>query len=200
MSLCEGELAVIAGANGSGKTTLLQALAGLSRLSTGERLLNGSASTCNWLANSHYLGHKLGNQGNLTCIENLQFIAHINQSTITESDIENILSNAGLAGYDYHLASDLSAGQKKRLALSRLMLLNKTFWLLDEPFVNLDKAGCEWLYQIIKNQLKQGGVVLLSAHDNEKIHQLAHHHITLIEPNGIDSFDHDYFENEANED
>jgi len=103
-----GELAVIAGANGSGKTTLLQALAGLSLLSKGERLLNDSNSLSNWLEHSHYLGHKLGNQGTLSCAENLQFMANINQVIVTETDIENVLSDAGLAGYDHQLASDLN--------------------------------------------------------------------------------------------
>lgn len=182
LNLKAGELAVIAGANGSGKTTLLQALAGLSLLSAGERTFNDSTALSNWLANSHYLGHKLGNQGNLSCAENLQFVAHINQVAVSEADIERVLCDAGLAGYDFHLASDLSAGQKKRLALSRLLLLNKAFWLLDEPFVNLDHAGCEWLYQIIEKHLNQGGAVLLSAHDQKKIHQLAHHHIKLELP------------------
>lgn len=179
LQLATGELAVIAGANGSGKTTLLQALAGLSLLSAGERLYRDSTSLATWLADSHYLGHKLGNQSNLSCAENLQFVANVNQVAVTDADIEDVLSNAGLAGYDFHPASDLSAGQKKRLALSRLLLLNKTFWLLDEPFVNLDHAGCKWLYQIIENHLNNGGAVMLSAHDNEKILQLAQHHITL---------------------
>jgi len=173
---------VIAGANGSGKTTLLQALAGLSLLTEGERFFNDSTSLTDWLSHSHYLGHKLGNQGNLSCAENLKFVANVNQVTVTEADIENVLCSAGLAGYDFHAASDLSAGQKKRLALSRLLLLNKTFWLLDEPFVNLDHAGCTWLYQIIENHLNNGGAVMLSAHDNEKILQLAQHHITLEAP------------------
>ena len=172
-------MAVIAGPNGSGKTTLLEALAGLSLLSSGSRLYDHSDTLDDWLSNSHYLGHKLGNKGNLTCAENLEFVAHINQVTTRHEQIEQVLHHAGLAGYEFQQASDLSAGQKKRLALSRLLLLNKTFWLLDEPFVNLDHAGCEWLYQIIETHLKQGGAVILSAHDQEKIHALANHHITL---------------------
>lgn len=182
LRLAAGELAVIAGANGSGKTTLLQALAGLSLLSAGERTLDGSDTLLHWLEHSHYLGHKLGNQGALNCTENLQFVAHVNQINTTEAAIEQVLNSAGLAGYDYHLAKELSAGQKKRLALSRLLLLNKKFWLLDEPFVNLDHAGCEWLYQIIENHVNQGGAVLLSAHEQNKIQQMAQHHITLQPP------------------
>ncbi len=182
LSIQTGELAVISGVNGSGKTTLLQAIAGLNLLSAGKRLFNGSAATDQWLAHSHYLGHKLGNQDNLSCSENLRFVAQINQVNVSEPDIEEVLSDAGLAGYDFQSANDLSAGQKKRLALSRLLLLDKCFWLLDEPFVNLDQAGCDWLYDVIENHLSKGGAVILTAHDNKKIHQLAQHHISLKPP------------------
>lgn len=175
----QSELAVIAGPNGSGKTTLLEALAGLSLLSSGQRTFKQSTQLLEWLQYSHYLGHKLGNKGNLSCSENLEFVAHINGMTVDQQQLDRILEKAGLAGYQYQHANDLSAGQKKRLALSRLLLLNKTFWLLDEPFVNLDHEGCDWLYQIIDSHIKQGGSVILTAHDQKKIHDLAHHHINL---------------------
>ncbi len=173
------QLAVIAGPNGSGKTTLLEALAGLSMLSAGQKVFQQSNETADWLEHSHYLGHKLGNKGNLTCGENLVFVAHINGTDTQPNQIQDVLATAGLAGYQYQYASDLSAGQKKRLALSRLLLLNKSFWLLDEPFVNLDHAGCDWLYGIIEAHIAAGGSVILTAHDQKKIHQLAQHHITL---------------------
>lgn len=181
-TLKPSELAVISGVNGSGKTTLIEALAGLSPLASGERLFNASSAEPDWLQHSHYLGHKLGNKGHLSCAENLQFVANINQLEVTEQQIDSALIEAGLTGYEFQHASDLSAGQKKRLALSRLLLLNKTFWLLDEPFVNLDQAGCDWLYHVIEKHLKSGGSVILTAHDQKKIHQLAHHHIALEMP------------------
>lgn len=182
MHLQPGELMVVAGPNGSGKTTLMEAIAGFGVVAEGEINFNNQPVDETWLSHSHYLGHKLGNKGNLTCEENLRFVCHINQVSVTPQATEQVLDQVGLAGYDYHFASDLSAGQKKRLALGRLLLLKKTFWLLDEPFVNLDQAGCEWLYEAIKNHIDQGGAVVLTAHDQKKIHQLAHHHITLYEP------------------
>lgn len=178
--LFAGELAVIAGPNGSGKTTLMESLAGLKALESGQLLFDGRQDMGHWLSFSHYLGHKLGNKGNLTCLENLSFALKINQIKTTTEQMESTLEAVGLSGYEYHLASELSAGQKKRLALSRLLLLNKPFWLLDEPFVNLDHAGCDWLYQTIEKHLNQGGAVMLTAHDQQKIHQRADHHITLI--------------------
>lgn len=175
----QGQLAVISGANGSGKTTLMEAIAGLSLFASGQRSFNHSQDLTPWLAHSHYLGHKLGNKANLSCAENLQFVAQINGFGTTDTQIDEVLTQAGLAGYEYQYASDLSAGQKKRLALSRLLLLNKTYWLLDEPFVNLDYAGCDWLYELITQHLNNGGAVILTAHDQKKIHQLADHHIEL---------------------
>lgn len=180
-----GELAVIAGPNGSGKTTLLKALSGLSLLTKGNRIYKDSTELDVWLQDSHYLGHKLGNKGNLTCLENLQFVAQINEIQVNESHLSDILEKAGLAGYEYQHANDLSAGQKKRLALSRLLLLNKVYWLLDEPFVNLDYAGCDWLYSIIEDHVASGGSIILTAHDQKKIHELAHHHITLEFPDEV---------------
>ncbi|WP_154223194.1 heme ABC exporter ATP-binding protein CcmA [Marinicella rhabdoformis] len=175
-----GELAVIAGPNGSGKTTLMETLAGMRPLASGDMSFNDSQQSALWLANCHYLGHKLGNKGNLSCLENLSFALKINQVNASTEQMEAALEAVDLAGYEYHLASELSAGQKKRLALSRLLLLNKSFWLLDEPFVNLDHAGCDWLYQTIAAHIAQGGAVMLTAHDQQKIHELAHHHIDLI--------------------
>lgn len=185
LKMAEGELTVIAGPNGSGKTTLLEALSGLSLFSAGQRLFNDSAELNDWLSHSHYLGHKLGNKGNLTCLENLQFVAQLNEIKVSEQQITTTLEKAGLAGYEYQHANDLSAGQKKRLALSRLLLLEKKYWLLDEPFVNLDYAGCDWLYDIIEDHLNAGGSVMLTAHDQKKIHNLANHHITLEYPDEV---------------
>lgn len=175
-----GQLAVIAGPNGSGKTTLLEAMAGLSLFSNGGMSLGSEFNSEFWLSQSHYLGHKLGNKGNLSCEENLKFVCHINKIKVSNEQIEQVLDQIGLAGYDFHYASDLSAGQKKRLALGRLLLLDKPIWLLDEPFVNLDQAGCKWLYDIIEKHINQGGAVILTAHDQKKIHQLADHHLDLL--------------------
>lgn len=194
LDLDKGQLAIIAGANGSGKTTLLEAIAGLSRLASGQRIFNQSSELHDWLLNSHYLGHKLGNKGHLSCSENLNFVARINQIKVTEKTINSALIRAGLAGYDHHYASDMSAGEKKRLALARLILLNKDFWLLDEPFVNLDQAGCEWLYQIIAEHIENGGAVILTAHDQKKVHDLADHQIML---HAVDDFNYHHSENKA---
>lgn len=178
-SVTAGELAVISGPNGAGKTTFLECLAGLTEFVSGSKKFNLQNSELSWGQCSHYLGHKLANKAALSCLENLKFTLAIDGKKVSESDIESTLDTVGLAGYEYQLASELSAGQKKRLALSRLLLLEKTFWLLDEPFVNLDHEGCEWLYGMIAQHIDSGGAVILTAHDQKKIHQMAQHHVTL---------------------
>ena len=182
LQLNPGEMAVVAGQNGSGKTTLLEAVAGLGAFCQGGIKFNGEHNLDDWLQQSHYVGHYLGNKASLTCLENLNFAATMNGVGCDETRLSAALDQVGLAGYEYHHASDLSAGQKKRLALSRLLIMNKTYWLLDEPFVNLDVAGCDWLFESISEHIKNGGAALLTAHDNKRIHQKANHLIQLVRP------------------
>ena len=182
VALKPGEMAVIAGHNGSGKTTLLEAVAGLGVFCGGGIEYPTSDQPDAWLYDSHYIGHSLGNKASLNCLENLNFAATINGVRCQEQQLSETLAQVGLAGYEYHYASDLSAGQKKRLALSRLLVLNKTYWLLDEPFVNLDVAGCDWLFECISEHIRSGGAALLTAHDNKRIHQQANHLIQLERP------------------
>lgn len=173
---------MVAGKNGSGKTTLLEAVAGLGAFCQGGMEFTPDKDIRSWFQHSHYVGHYLGNKASLTCLENLNFAATMNGVQTDEQHLSDALAQVGLAGYEYHHASDLSAGQKKRLALSRLLVLNKTYWLLDEPFVNLDVSGCDWLFDCIKEHIQNGGAALLTAHDNKRIHQNAKHLIQLVQP------------------
>lgn len=182
LRLERGEMAVISGRNGSGKTTLLEAVAGLGSFCEGGMEFDHPDSPDSWLQHSHYVGHFLGNKASLTCLENLNFAATMNGIRSNEAQLSDVLDQVGLAGYEYHHAGDLSAGQKKRLALSRLLILNKTYWLLDEPFVNLDVAGCDWLFECISHHINNGGAALLTAHDNKRIHEKADHLIHLERP------------------
>lgn len=182
LTLRPGQLAVIAGNNGSGKTTLMEAIATLGSFSSGKLSFQPDNSTDAWLAESHYLGHALGNKSSLNCLENIHFATQINGEKCNEASMIDALESVGLGGYEYHYASDLSAGQKKRLALSRLLLLNKTYWLLDEPFVNLDATGCDWLFAVICQHISNGGAAILTAHDNKRIHQKADVIISLERP------------------
>ncbi len=179
LTVGRGELAVIAGPNGSGKTTLLECLAGLAPFASGQCRYKQQNLASDWARESHYIGHKLANKAALTCLENLHFALTVSGHRIDENQLLDTLEAVGLAGYEYQLASELSAGQKKRLSLSRLLVMDAPFWLLDEPFVNLDHAGCEWLYQVLSEHIGQGGAVILTAHDQKKIHEMAHHHIEL---------------------
>ncbi|MCX7543958.1 heme ABC exporter ATP-binding protein CcmA [Marinicella gelatinilytica] len=182
LTLKPGQMAVVAGNNGSGKTTLLEAVACLGVFSYGGINFAPYDNQEKWLLHSHYIGHSLGNKANLSCLENLKFAAAINGIKVRERQLSETLDSVGLRGYEYQFASDLSAGQKKRLALGRLLLLNKQFWLLDEPFVNLDTTGCDWLFTCISDHINNGGAALLTAHDNKRIHEKADHLIQLERP------------------
>ncbi|MCF6301106.1 MAG: heme ABC exporter ATP-binding protein CcmA [Proteobacteria bacterium] len=176
------QMYLMAGPNGIGKTTLMEVIAGLGKLHEGTVVYpfsDVSYDISQWFQLSTYLGHKLGNKASLNCLENLRFIAEINQLKVTDHQLSAYLDEAGLGGYEYFYAGDLSAGQNKRLALIRLALLKKPFWLLDEPFVNLDHAGCDWLYHLIKQHLSDDGAVLITAHDQLKIKQMAHDVVEL---------------------
>ncbi len=182
LTLKSGEMAVIAGHNGSGKTTLLEAVAGLGTFYRGGIDFVPDNTVDAWRQHSHYLGHALGNKASLTCLENINFAATMNGVHADQDRLSAALNRVGLGGYEYHFANDLSAGQKKRLALSRLLVLNKTFWLLDEPFVNLDADGCNWLFECISEHVANGGATLLTAHDNKRIHEKCDHLIQLQRP------------------
>ncbi len=181
-SLHSGESLLLAGPNGIGKTTLLEAIAGLRHYHGGELLWNGTDlrdNPASWRESVCYIGHKDGNKKALTCLENLKFTSRIHGQNPDQDALLDALEAVGLAGYEHHLAGNLSAGQKKRLALARLALVKAPVWILDEPFVNLDLAGCQWLLGWIDAHLGNGGLLLVTAHDNKDMQQRASQRIEL---------------------
>ncbi len=181
-SLKKGHCLLISGPNGIGKTTLLQSIAGLNTPQEGQFLFEGqdlNENRAHWYQQSMYIGHKSGNKKALNCLENLQLFLQTQGVKVSQQQVEQALEQVGLAGYEYQMAGSLSAGQKKRLALSRLLMVNFPIWILDEPFVNLDVAGCNWLVEILKNHLNHNGLLIITAHDNQDIHAIATHNIIL---------------------
>ncbi len=171
-SLDFGQSLLISGANGIGKTTVLESIAGLRGLQQGRLSFKDqdlSKFKDDWFENSLYIGHKTGNKKELNCLENLRSFLQIQGIEISEPQAEQALEQVGLAGYEYQMAGSLSAGQKKRLALARLLLVDFSIWILDEPFVNLDVAGCDWLLGVLDNHVKNNGILLITAHDNKVI-------------------------------
>ena len=149
-----GDIVHLRGANGAGKTTLLRILAGLSAYG-----FEGQISS---RAPILFLGHHTAVKGTLTCRENLLW--HPSGERFDGGSIEDALKRVGLYGYEEVPASQLSAGQQRRVNLARLYLSERPLWLLDEPFAAIDTAGVQSLQQRFAEHAGQGGAVLLTSH------------------------------------
>jgi heme exporter protein A len=164
-SLVAGEMLVLRGANGSGKSTLLRVMAGLTPVLTGKiRWGDGPILTDRLAHNSrcHYVGHQDALKPVLTVRQNLQLWQTLRGGTPERIDLA--LEQLGLARLADLPARLLSAGQRRRLALARLVAIAAPLWLLDEPATALDADGAARLEQILRDHLADGGRVVLSSH------------------------------------
>lgn len=165
-----GELALIEGDNGSGKTTLLRMLAGLLHVGAGELHWRGEPLQRDLCAGQIlFLGHQLGLKGDLSPRENLRIAAGLHGCR-DRRDVAVALIDVGLAGYEDEPVRRLSAGQKKRAALARLLLLPATLWLLDEPYANLDRAGIALVNRLLDNHAAAAGAALVTSHGAVAFH------------------------------
>ena len=163
-ALHPGEVVLIEGDNGSGKTTLLKLLSGLLEPTSGAVLLNGAALTVARLSQQvALLGHLLGVKMELSTLQNLRFAIGLGgiQPGITP---QLALASVGLEGYEDQPLRSLSAGQKKRVALARLLLVPAALWLLDEPYANLDREGMELVNRLLDHHARRGGAALITSH------------------------------------
>jgi heme exporter protein A len=159
-----GEALLVHGGNGSGKTTLLRVLAGLLAASGGEVRIDGEPGTREAVARTTaLLGHLLGHKGELSAEENLRFAIGLYGSRPGVS-IELALASVGLGGMEDAPARQLSAGQRKRLALARLLLVTARLWLMDEPYANLDLPGIALVNRMTELHLQRGGAALITSH------------------------------------
>ncbi len=162
-----GQLLHIKGANGSGKTTLLRAICGLFLPQQGEILWNDTNTRSldeDYRREFLYLGHLNGIKDDLNAIENIKVITRLDASDANEEQICKALGKMGLSGFEELPNKMLSQGQKKRVALTRLLLNSAPLWILDEPFVALDTDAVEFLQSVIAEKLQHGGMVLLTTH------------------------------------
>lgn len=159
-----GEALLVQGGNGSGKTTLLRVLAGLLRPGSGEVWVDGKPAEREAIAHrTALLGHLLGHKGDLTADENLRFAIGL-YGQRDGTDRSEALAQVGLAGFEDTFARSMSAGQKKRLALARLLLVPAPLWLMDEPYANLDLPGIALVNQMIERHVREGGASLITSH------------------------------------
>ena len=155
----------ITGGNGAGKTTLIRVLCGLSPPDDGEILWRRQSiytAADDYRADLLYVGHRDGVKNELTPLENLSFAAalHDSPSLLTP---EAALQKVGLDDIDKPCGK-LSAGQKRRTALARLLLNRATIWFLDEPLTALDDEGRRILGDIVEVHLSNGGAAVIATH------------------------------------
>ena len=168
--LAAGELLYLQGKNGSGKTSLLRMLIGLLPPETGSIRWKGEAiNSDEYRADLCYLGHLNAIKEELTPLENLLAAARLADEELSEDDALDALEQVGLAGREDLACKYLSQGQKRRVALARLVKEKRPLWILDEPFVALDVAAVDWLSGIISGHLQRGGMAVMTTHQRVDI-------------------------------
>jgi heme exporter protein A len=161
-----GEALCVTGPNGAGKSTLLRAIAGLLPLAAG-RVEVEPATEARRGELCHYVGHADALKPSLTAFENLSFLASLLATGSVRpvaGEIDAALARLGLAGVADLPAAYLSAGQKRRVALARLVAVFRPIWLIDEPLTALDLASQAVVTQIIAEHLAAGGIVIVATH------------------------------------
>lgn len=167
VTLDAGEILCVEGPNGSGKTTLLKILSGQLGDYTGELHYRGEPlRRCRerFLANLFYLGHSAGVKAGLSALENLAWYQALAGDVPDEAACERALEEIGLAGFEDVPVAQLSAGQARRVALSRLALGYRELWILDEPFTAIDKRGVAALERRLLAHAERGGSVVITTH------------------------------------
>lgn len=165
--LGSGEWLHVQGENGTGKTTLLRALVGLSHPAEGEICWRGQPIRAlgeDYRRDMLYLGHHGAVKEELTPLENLKLAAALDGRDLDERESMAALHRFGLKGREDLPVRFLSAGQKRRVLLARLVTRKAALWVLDEPFTALDVKAVDMLSALIAEHLQQGGLAILTSH------------------------------------
>jgi heme exporter protein A len=160
-SVDRGQMLAVRGANGAGKSSLLRVIAGLLRPSAGRLLLEGGDEELSPGEQVHYLGHQDPIKPSLTVGENLAFWRDLFGGSDATATALNMVGLGTLADVP---ALYLSAGQRRRLSLARLLAAPRPVWLLDEPNSALDEAGQMLLTRIMGEHLARGGILIAATH------------------------------------
>lgn len=167
IEVCTGDIIQVEGPNGAGKTSLLRILSGLSTPYEGSVFFNGNnikKAKEEFNQNLLYLGHLLGVKDEMTAQENLSF--NLALQGLDHTLAEQTLKKVNLLGFEDALASNLSAGQHRRIALAQLWQTHAPIWILDEPFTAIDKAGVNNLESRFIEHADQGGCIILTTHQD----------------------------------
>lgn len=176
------------GKNGSGKTSLLRILCGLSHPATGEIRWRGELVGKlgeDYRRELCYLGHYNAIKEELTPLENLLASARLADEVLDEGAALDALEMVGLAGREDLACRYLSQGQKRRVALARLVNERRALWILDEPYVALDTAAIELVAELIGAHLQRGGLTVLTTHQAVEVKAGAVRELILESPPGL---------------
>ncbi|WP_439410234.1 heme ABC exporter ATP-binding protein CcmA [Bradyrhizobium sp. DASA03076] len=157
-----GEAMAVVGRNGSGKTSLLRLIAGLLIPAGGKIVLGGGHGDMTLPEQCHYLGHRDALKPALSVTENLSFWAEFLGGE--RGDAAESLATVGLDHAADLPAAFLSAGQRRRLSLARLLTVRRPIWLLDEPTNALDAAGQDMFSGLMREHLARGGMIIAATH------------------------------------
>jgi heme exporter protein A len=157
-----GEALAVTGPNGAGKTSLLRQIAGLLAIAGGSIDLGGGDGELTLAEQAHYLGHRDALKPALSVMENLSF-----WRDFLGGEAFDAQASLAAVGLDYaaHLpAVVLSAGQRRRLSIARLLTVRRPIWLLDEPTSALDSAGQTMFAALMQEHLERGGMIVAATH------------------------------------
>ncbi len=158
-----GQVLLLEGKNGSGKTSLLRILCGFREPDAGQICWCGECiSDSQYYADMAYIGHLDGIKKELTVFENLSVALALGRPG--QYPLSDALVRVQLSGYEDVLVQALSAGQKRRLSLARLLVTQNRLWILDEPFTSLDKQGIKLTEILMTEHTASGGLIVLTSH------------------------------------
>ena len=160
--IASGEALAVTGRNGSGKTSLLRLIAGLLAAAGGAVAIEGGDPELTLPEQAHYLGHRDAQKPALSVTENLAFWRDFLGGEV--ADAAGCLARVGLAHAVDLPAAYLSAGQRRRLSIGRLLAVRRPVWLLDEPTSALDTAGQDMFAGLMRDHLKGGGLIIAATH------------------------------------